>query len=309
MRPPVLYLLFLAVLLSPLCSAQSQEGSVATDGVEIHYRVFGEGPPLLLLNGGPGWSSDHMVPVAERLARTHRVVLFDQRGTGRSQPAVLDSTTITLPALVDDIEAVRSHLGVDSWTVMGHSFGGLLAMAYAAAYPAPIDALVLSAPAGPTLAFLDYYQASLSDRLLPYEREAIAFWSDPERVGAAPKKAAYEIARATVGAFLYDRTHLDEMLAVLDEETWSMATSNLVWADLARTDFDVREPLKEFSHPVLVVQGRQDALGDLHAHEVAEVFPNATLEIVEESAHILWLDQPETYYGLLDAFLAHVPRL
>jgi len=288
---------------------QSAAGYARADGADIRYRVLGAGRPLLLVNGGPGWSSAHMLPVAERLAESHRVILFDQRGTGASRLAVLDSTTVTMRAMVEDIDALRRHLSIETWIVMGHSFGGMLAMAYAAEHPEPVEALVLSAPAGPSLDFLGWYPASLNDRLLPAERETVAYWSDAEILEADPTQAGYEIVKASIGAFLYDRSRLSEVLAVIDENTWSVTTSQLVWRDLARADFDVNQPLGAFQRPVLVVQGRQDALGDLHAYRVSEIFPNASLQIIEESAHLMWVDQEQRYYDAVMGFLERIPRL
>lgn len=289
------------VALAAPARAQESEGYAPADGVRIHYRILGDGPPLLLINGGPGWSSDHMLPVARRLAGSRRVILFDQRGTGRS---TLDAAgaAMTMDAMVEDVESLRSHLGIDRWTVYGHSFGGMLAMAYAAAHPGPVDALVLSAPAGGSTDFLAYYPASLQDRMRPDEREAVAWWSDSSRMAAMPRRAAFEIVRASMGAFLYDRGRLPEVLSTLDEETWSPETAARVWADLV-AGFDVREPLRVFEKPVLVVQGRQDALGDLHAFETARLFPRGRLEILEESAHLMWVDRPERYYEVVLGFL------
>lgn len=293
----------IALVLASPALAQEQSGFAESGGARIFYRVLGDGAPILLINGGPGWSSDHMLPVARKLSETHRAILFDQRGTGKSELATLDSTTITMDAMVEDIEALREHLGFGNWTVMGHSFGGMLSMAYAAEHPEPIDALILSAPAGPNTDFLAYYPASLNDRLLPHEQDAVAYWSDPDRIAAMPETASYELARATIGGFLFDRSRLPEMLAVLDKDTWSISTSNRVWADLSRIAFDVREPLSAFDRPVLVVQGRQDALGDHHAQQVSDVFPQAKLLIIEESAHIMWLDQEERYFSAISDFL------
>jgi proline iminopeptidase len=152
---------------------------------------------------------------------------------------------------------------------MGHSFGAMLAMAYTSAHREHVGALVLSAPGGATLDFMQYYPASLSYRLTPDERAAAPHWSDARLAAPASRKIAYELIRASLGAFLNDRSHLDSALAALNENTWSLATSDLVWADLTRLDFDIRSPLREFDGPVLVIQGRQDALGDLHAFQIA----------------------------------------
>ena len=81
----VVALTFLALVAAADRTAlgQSEEGYAPAGDVAIHYRDLGDGRPLLLVNGGPGWSSDHMLPVAKRLAQEYRVILFDQRGTGR----------------------------------------------------------------------------------------------------------------------------------------------------------------------------------------------------------------------------------
>jgi proline iminopeptidase len=283
--------------------AQGLEGYASSDGVETYYRVMGEGPPVLLINGGPGWSSDHMRGVAERLAPSRRVVVYDQRGTGRSGLAAVDTSTVSLALMIADIEALREHLGIDRWTVVGHSFGGLLGMAYAAEHPDRVRAMVLSAPAGADLEFLGYYPATLRERMTPYEREAADFWTDPERLAAAPAKATYELLKVSVGAFLYDRSRLGELLAAVDEATWNLAVAQLVWGDLIAAGFDVRREMRAFPGPVLVIQGRQDALGALSAFQVAELFPDGRLVIVEEAAHILWLDQPERYFEAVSGFL------
>ena len=211
----------------------------ASIALEYAARHPGRVAGLVLVDGGThrkatwrpvpccSWSSDHMVPVAEQLARSHRVVLFDQRGTGLSRPAELDGTTISIRTMIEDIEAVRTSLGIAEWVVMGHSFGGLRAMAYAAQHPEPVRALILSAPGGANLDFLAYYPASLNDRMQRHEREAVAYWSDPARMTADPGKSSYEIVRASIGAFPFDRSHLPEMLRYITEDTWSIETSTV----------------------------------------------------------------------------------
>jgi len=277
--------------------------SLPVEGATLVFEVRGEGDPLLVLNGGPGWSSAHMRPVADRLA-SGRVVLFDQRGTGRSRVALpLDSTRVTLDLMLDDIERLRERLGVESLDLLGHSFGGMLAMAYTARHPERVRSLVLSAPGGPDLGFLSWYQTSLSDRVPPDLRAEAARWSRPETLASGAGRASLHIIRSMLPAFLVDEEALPVMEAALDTTTWNLRTSGLVWADLARIGFDVRERLGSFRGLVLVIQGRQDALGDHLPHETAALFRDAELRILEGAAHILWLDRPDAYYEAIEGFL------
>jgi proline iminopeptidase len=109
----------------------------------IHYEESGnrKGKPAVFLHGGPGWSTE---PRMRRFfnPRRYRVVLFDQRGCGKSKPhaSLVDNTT---SHLVADIEALRVHLGIDRWLVFGGSWGSTLALAYAEKYPKRVTELVL----------------------------------------------------------------------------------------------------------------------------------------------------------------------
>ena len=98
----VSWLLFVSLF---VCSqAWSQVSGLAKHGdVAIHYQEFGEGFPIVLLSGGPGGSSSALLPIARILDDNYRVVLIDQRGTGKSQLAILDSTSITLENYVADV--------------------------------------------------------------------------------------------------------------------------------------------------------------------------------------------------------------
>ncbi|HEV2068027.1 MAG TPA: alpha/beta fold hydrolase, partial [Thermomicrobiales bacterium] len=117
------------------------------DGNEVYWECCGNpgGKPALYLHGGPGSSC---TPGQRRLfdPERYRAVLFDQRGSGRSRPLASEPganlQANTTQHLLADIEALRRHLGVESWTVLGMSWGTTLGLAYAQAYPQRVDALV-----------------------------------------------------------------------------------------------------------------------------------------------------------------------
>ena len=115
-------------------------------GIFVDVRGRSDGPPLLFLHGGPGQGSyDFMALQGDRLAEGLRVVALDQSVVDRSAP-LPDGESLTVADLVDDCEAVRRALGIDRWAVLGHSFGGMLALRYAIAHPGAVSAAVFENP-------------------------------------------------------------------------------------------------------------------------------------------------------------------
>src|SRR5215831_14343120 len=114
------------------------------DGTELGYRVLGDGPPLVCLPGGPGRAAEYLGDLGG-LGRSRRLILLDPRGVGLSaDPA--DPETFRVDRLVNDVDSLRAHLGLDQMDLLGHSAGGVLATLYAAACPQHLSALLLITP-------------------------------------------------------------------------------------------------------------------------------------------------------------------
>ena len=134
------FLLFL-LLIGFSLSAQEYEYVNISDG-SIAYKTFGKGFPVLIINGGPGIGSDGFSSLAEVLSVNNQTIIYDQRGTGRSQIDEINASSMSMDHLLTDIESLRKHLGFDEWIVLGHSFGGMLAYAYAAEYPERVTGMI-----------------------------------------------------------------------------------------------------------------------------------------------------------------------
>src|SRR5438132_6301405 len=119
-----------------------QEGFVDANGLMIYYKTLGKGEPLLMLHGGPGASHDYFLPYLLPLARHNRLIFVDERGSGRSQK-LEDPAGYTIENMVEDVEAVRQALGLGKISLLGHSYGGALAQAYALKYQKNLSHLIL----------------------------------------------------------------------------------------------------------------------------------------------------------------------
>jgi proline iminopeptidase len=158
------------------------------DGHEVYWEVRGDpaGKPAVVLHGGPGSGAD--ASWAELFdPAAYRIVLFDQRGCGRSRPSAADTVDAlvanTTPHLIADIEGLRAHLGVERWLVLGASWGSVLGLAYAQAHPRSVSELVLFSVVGGTQREVDWATRGMG-RYFPEEWERFrAGVPEPERDG------------------------------------------------------------------------------------------------------------------------------
>src|SRR6267143_1850997 len=140
------------------------ETTVELNGVRLYTRRVGHGPPVVVLHGGPGAHHDYLLPQYDRLAEGGRVLLYyDQRGGGRS-PVPRD-VPVGWREQVADLEALRGHWELDRLTIVGYSWGGLLALLYALEHPDRIARLALVSSAPVTAAWRDEFERRFAARM------------------------------------------------------------------------------------------------------------------------------------------------
>jgi proline iminopeptidase len=282
---------------------QGTSGFVLNGDVRVHYEAIGEGKPILLLSGGPGFSSAYVAPVAIGLSKSFRSVLVDQRGTGKSNLLKCDTTTVTLSLTIDDLELLRKHLGYDSWIVLGHSYGGLLASAYAAAHPKSVSALVLVGTAGLNTGLFKYFGDNINARLLPSDNELSEYWSDSAVVARDSIRAKFESLKAILPGYFFSRKNSLLLSQTLTPEEVNFDINALIWHDIGTQKLDLTESSWSYKNPVLIVHGRQDPIGESVPQIAARAYPNSKLVFIERCGHFPWLEQPATFYSTLIEFL------
>ncbi|MEZ4803243.1 MAG: alpha/beta fold hydrolase [Gelidibacter sp.] len=279
--------------------AQHEETILLKDS-KIYIKTFGKGKPLLIINGGPGMNSEGFASLAEELGKNNLAILYDQRGTGKSTINEISAKTMTMDLMVDDIEAIRTHLKIDRWIVFGHSFGGMLASYYATKFPDTIDGLILSSSGGLDLTLLS--TLNITSRLTEKQQDSLNYWTRKINNGDTSNYAALQRGKFLAPAYLYDKTFVPLIAERLTQG--NMSINGLIWENMRAIDFDCKPKLKNFKKPVLIIQGNQDVLDRKVADIANSVFPNSDLFFIDKSAHYGWLEQPEAYFGKIKSFLS-----
>jgi proline iminopeptidase len=295
-------LLIFLLLLNLTCKGQNEGSILSSDSTKIYFRTFGSGKPLLIINGGPGMNSNGFEKLAIRLSANNKSIIYDQRGTGKSNLTTLNSSTITMDLMIADIESLRKHLKTEKWSILGHSFGGMLASYYATKYPEHIERLILSSSGGIDLELLDYVGERINSKLSKQELDSLSYWNEKIDKGDTSYSARLGRGRALAPAYLYNKKNIPILAVRL---TQGNATINqLIWDDLNKIKFDCSEKLTGFDKPVLIIQGKEDIIKPETAEKAHRILKNSKIVYVENCGHYGWLDNETAYFREVNSFLA-----
>jgi proline iminopeptidase len=304
-----------AVAANPKTSAFSQtEGFVDANGALVYWKAVGRGAPLFVVHGGPGASHDYFLPHLLPLARTNRLIFIDERGSGRSE-RLENPKLYTVENMVEDIEAVRAALGLGKIHLLGHSFGGVLAQAYAFKYPQHLSSLILCSTFHTTKAInkalADIKAAmapELRERIEKMEKEGLYGKGLPWQWGRYPDD--YMKAAWAEGYFPYlyqnrpdanyDPAPGPNMGWEVYREMWGSTGEYIVDGNLGPLDY--AEQLKKVRVPTLVTVGDHDESAPWIAEEMAKLVPGAKLVIFPKSGHMTFVDQPTMFRKAVDDF-------
>jgi proline iminopeptidase len=283
-------------ILFRLAQAQVTD-SIKYDYGYLYYHSYGKGEPVIFLTGGPGNTYIQAEPVALELAKnSYRCILLEQRGTGRSIPTKLDRTTINLASAIDDLGLLLRHLKLDRAVFTGHSWGGALAMSFAAAHPDKVKGLILIAPAAykEWQHMFDVLETNMYARLGIDERKRAEALNSVNRF-ARPEEAA-EMRRMLRSTYIYNRQNFDSLAPKMDAGN-NTHMRVLMNNDLSK-NLDLTNTLPRYKGPIHIITGRQDILA-FCSYEIKILVPSSSLNWVEGCGHFPFLEKPEIFYGFL----------
>lgn len=271
--------------------------------VSLFVEVVGRGEPLLLMHGGPGLDHVSLTPF-RRLADRHTVVFYDHRCNGRSTGAPV--TSMTWENLTADADALREALGFERWAVLGHSFGGHVALEYALRYPTRVSRLILLDTAGDARWSQENAPDVLAGRGFSPKTVAVARRFYSGRI--APKdftRAAIRLVPAYDHRFSFVR-----LAREMVEGGWRtrMHPEALVMGGQMMRGWSAMDRLGELHMPTLVIAGRDDFLFPPESQALlAAGITNARLRIIERAGHNPQSERPAETLDAVADFLAAAP--
>jgi proline iminopeptidase len=258
----------------------------------------GDATPLLCVNGGMLYDHSMLWPALSPLARTRQVILYDQRGRGLSEPPS-DPASASIEDDAADIAALRRALGIRRWDILGHSWGGGIALLAASLDEAGTRQLVTIDAVGPTSSWMTPLRKAVSARLFGSQRE------DFDRITDADLEQPDPEIQATYSRAVYPAWFADvEMAHTFTPPRVTSATGAVILARLRRDGYDWRARLRALSLPTLVIHGEDDVLPAFVSTELADLLPRATRLLVPHAGHMPFWEAPDVLFPAVESFLA-----
>ena len=253
--------------------------------------------PLVCVNGGMIYSHSLLWPALSPLAGGRQVILYDLRGRGASEAAPGPrQSRIEFDA--GDLPALREALGIARWDVLGHSWGGGIAMLATARDPIGVRRLVLTDAVGPTSGWIEGLHGAALARLDGRDR-AMLEALDPRLLHDDNPGTHAEYSRAIHPAWFVDAA----MARGFAPPHETSQTGAAVAARLRREGYDWRDGIRAIAATTLVVHGAQDIISSDLARQTAGLIPRARLSILEGAGHMPFWEQPSSYFSLVNSFL------
>ena len=259
---------------------------------------------VLALHGGPGLDHTEFGWWLDPLADEHRLVLVDGRSQGRSLATAPETWTIEQHAR--DVEALAAALGLERYAVLGHSYGAFVALRHAVDFPGRAAGTIVSAGA-PSERWLEGVQEEL-DRFEPADLR--------EQVKSSWAREAQAQTPQDVRSLVFDQLpfHFADPRSPRIEDMRTAMVSAVFSPDVLRAAathegpvFDVEDRLGEVAEPLLVLSGRHDRICPVGAGKaIAKAVRRAQLVVLEDSAHMGFVEQPSEYLDAVEAFLARL---
>lgn len=292
-----------------------QEGFVDANGVMIYYKMLGRGAPLMIVHGGPGASHDYFLPYLLPLARHNKLIFIDERGSGRSQK-LEDPSGYTIENMVEDVETVRQALGLGKINLLGHSYGGALAQAYALKYQANLTHLILGSTWSSTKAINEIF-ARMKQNMSPELRDRI---DRLEAAGLFGHGKDYEKNRYTNDYMIaawgegyfpyvyqnhpdpdYDPVDNGKMAWDLYREMWGEHGEFIIDGNLKSVEYTDR--LATIKVPTLILVGDHDECDPSLSQAMHEKIAGSKLVILPKAGHMTFVDDNSMFIETVDEFV------
>src|ERR1700733_8968688 len=272
---------------------------IDSDHAQLFCRTIGKGKPLIVLHGGPGLSQDYLLPQLYKLAEDNFVIFYDQRGSGQSTGAI-NLDTINIDTFVNDLDNIRKAFNLKTISLLGHSWGGFLAMEYAIAHPERVEKLILSNSAPSSSDGYALFRNEWLLRTAPYQEE-MAILRDTPGFKEGNSELREQYYRILFRAYCHNPEHAN--LLNLHMSPTAIVNGAQILDIMQQNVFEkphnLGESLSNLSIPTLVIHGDDDIVPHSTAQVTHECVDGSSYILMQNCGHFPYVEDPDVYFECL----------
>lgn len=288
-----------SLLFTSFSNAQVAD-SIKYDNSFLHYHEYGSKnlPAVIILTGGPGNSYVQLEGLAKKISPKFRSILLEQRGTGKSIPIPLDSTTINLKTVTQDIKTLMDSLYLKKSIVIGHSWGGILAMNFSAEFPESVEHLILVAP-GTYKDIENSFKIFSANRFHAVSIDEVHRKRELNKMKNKNEADSMEIIESKKlirRPYIFANPIPDSLFVKINVESNAKAARILM--NDVRKNYDVSNSFANYKGKIDIISGRQDPLNFL-SYELKIDRPDSNLHWINKCGHFPMYERPSEFYDIL----------
>lgn len=298
-----LIVLSINLCLYACCSNDStyfEEGLKKINNVNLYYKVMGKGTPIVILHGGPGLDHTYLLPQMGKLSKNYQLIFYDQRASGGSSGNA-DSISITMDNFIQDLEGIRKAFNLGKMNLLGHSFGGLLAMYYSIKYPDNLNSLILLNTAGASREFIDK-PGNPKCKMSPEDRDALKTLMESDAFLNFTTDGMEKFFRLNFKKNFYDKSLLGSLNLSLNENTAKHVPyiNSILLNSLG--NFDIHYQLKAIKCITLIIHSEYDPVRLELIERIQNNISNSKLVVLEKCGHFPFIESQEKLFSILEDF-------
>lgn len=299
--------LFIALAAYTACNAASnapaQEKFVPSNEARLFCRIYGSGDPIIVIHGAPALSQDYLLPYLASLSEHNCVIFYDQRGCGYSTSEITEKQ-INVATFVEDIESIRKSFNFDKITLLGHSWGGFLAMEYAIQHPDSMHKLILISTMPASQEEFTLSIAEVTKRLAPLQN-AIQETESSDLYKSGDPATVEKAFKIIFQTYLYNSDDIKKLNFLLPRQgvLSGFKTFELLCNAIFMKPYDLFHKLSSIKCPTLILHGDSDPFSYHMAEHIQRTIPNSKFIKIDHCGHFPYVEQPQIMFPAIKEFL------
>lgn len=272
------------------------------NGIKLFCESIGDGSPVIVIHGGPGLDHTYLLPQMLELAKHYKLIFYDQRGSGKSTGKI-DSNSITIANFVSDLEGLRKALHLDRINILAHSWGTLLAMHYAIAYPNKVKKMILVSSMGATSNFLAAFAHNREIRRTRKDSIALVRIALSKGFAKRAPPVMENYARIFFRSYFHNQSLAQNLNITFNSETAKNLLPILILLSKQFASYNLTYQLRKIKFPVLIIHGDDDPIPLKYAEELHSIIKGSELVVMKNCGHFPFIENTGQFTRACETFL------